>query len=196
MENEEDRALAGALFKDPEMVKVFRDIQKLRPRLWDQQVMAALKKQGKEVIQEITGSEVDVEVIEKKGDAMLHFAVEDWRRKGVPVKFTFYHCPGWDRGDSPGLHILLFDFDSISETGLKEYRNIASQCESLSKDPEKARGWHRKWSALQKPPDGADKGWVIQDESFDEEWIKNAIEMLGERVRQIHEEIEAAKLQN
>ena len=195
MENEEDRALAGALFKDPEMVKVFRDIQRLRPRLWDQQVMAALKKKGKDVIQKITRSKVDVEVIDKKGDAMMHFAVEDWRRKGIPVKFTFYHCPGWDRGDSPGLHALLFDFDSFNEDEKKEYRSIASKCESLATDPVKARGWSKKHSAFQNPPNGADIGWIIQDESFDEEWIENAIEMLGERVRQIHEEIEAAKSQ-
>lgn len=192
MGSEEDRALVGSFFKDPEMVKVFRDIERLRPRFWDQDVMTALEKRGKEVMRQITGSEIMVvQCPREKDDVWLAFIVKDWSSIGISIRFTFYHCPKWDLGKSPGLHALLFEFDSLSETEKEKYRSIASRCESLAADPGFADGWYKKYSAFKNPPDGHSLGWVIEDESFDAEWIDNAVRKLGELVRQIHEELKS-----
>ena len=191
MGSEEDRALVGSLFKDPEMVKVFNEIDRLRRRFWDQNIMDALEDKGTAVVQQITGSGVHVERVQKRIDATLTFIIQDWSRRGVPLRFTFYHDPTWSSGSQPGLHVLLFEFDSLDETEKEKYRSIARRCESLAAEPGFAAGWYKKYSAFQNPPDGHSLGWVIEDESFDAEWIDNAVRMLGELVRQVHEELKS-----
>jgi len=191
MGSEEDKALVGSLFKDPDMVKAFNCIERLRPRFWDQSVMDALEEKGKALLRQITGSEIHVERVQKRVDAALTFLIEDWNRRGVPLRFTFYHDPTWNEGSQPGLHALLLEFDSLVGAEQEKYRSIARQCESLAVEPISARGWSRKHSAFQNPPDGHSLGWVTEDESFDAEWIDNAINRLAELVKQIQQELES-----
>jgi hypothetical protein len=191
MGSREDRALVGSLFKDPDMIRVFRDIEKLRPRFWDQDVMDALVFKGSEVMRLITGSEIDVERAPNRGDAMLTFSVRNWQIRGIPIRFVFYHCPTWGPNALPGMHVLLFEFDSLDEAEKKMYIAIAKQCESLASEPIVARGWDKKHSVLQNPTDGHAVGLVIADESFNSEWIDDAAKIVGDLVRQIHEELES-----
>lgn len=189
MDNPEDRALLQALFKDPQMAEIFRRIEKGRPALKDiqQELVFACER----TILEVTGSRtLRMENRDSGEDFVIWLQVEDWATR-LPVRLAFYHHPGWSANKQPGFNIVLAE-DDIPTNGIapEQVLRIMQSIPGACNDLQPLQGWHKKYQVLETPPDGQEVGWIIADESFDEEWIETATRLLKDQLQLLHSGLE------
>lgn len=193
MTNTADKELLQTLFKNPETARLFRRIEKGRPRLKDNEVQKSLKEACSRKIEEITRSKAEILDNRDAGDDfVIWLRVEEWTRRGFPFRFAFYHQPSWESSDLPGFNVILAKEDLQDEDREKVQQLFSKGIPALSTNLEMLHGWNKKYQVIESPPDGKEIGWRISDESFDEAWISNAVALLTQQVRLIQNSLEKA----
>lgn len=185
MNDPEDRDVLAALFKEPTMARLFRRIEKGRPRLKD--IEAELVAACEQEIRQITGSKTtQLQNRESGEDFVIWLQVSDWAGR-LPIRFAFYHHTGWESNGHPGFNIVLAE-DDLNEEGIdkdqvrKTMQSVPGICDELQLLDE----WYKKYQVVESPLDGKEAGWIIRDESFDERWIEKATNLLKEQLKQIY----------
>ncbi len=205
MGSSEDRELVGSLFKDPELVELFREINRIRPGLWDDKASESLLKKCESIIRDLTGQGVtktkDAEIVQAKKSekAYIRIIPEAWKEKyGLPICFVFYHDISWPAQQFPGFHVLLYRGDVDDDSGqpsdwIKErWTQVSNGSVILAPELSRVPEWNG-YSVFNSEYLGAARertGWVFRDESFDKEWMEKVTEIFRDVLMDIHDEIE------